>query len=192
MHGAFNQYFSDSLSERTQYRMRAAVKAGRFVWRAPIGYVNSKSGAGSTINPDLKRAPLVRKGFELMATGSYHADDVLRSITALGLRTMKDMPLPRQTMARHASQLHFTQVGLRRGRNHSAWRTSIHCQPRTVRQGAVRSGRSLEDGAAPTAVELGVPVASVRAMCEDAGKGLTGGIAKKKFPVLLVLPEGLP
>lgn len=33
MLGVFNQYFSDSLSEKTKSRMQAAVKAGRFVWR---------------------------------------------------------------------------------------------------------------------------------------------------------------
>jgi site-specific DNA recombinase len=49
MTGVFNQYFSDSLSERTKYRMQAAVKSGRFVWKAPLGYLNTKNGSGSTI-----------------------------------------------------------------------------------------------------------------------------------------------
>jgi len=35
MLGSFAQFFSDSLSERTRYRMQAAVKAGRFPWPAP-------------------------------------------------------------------------------------------------------------------------------------------------------------
>jgi len=97
MLGAFNQYFSDSLSEKTKFRMQAAVKAGRFVWKAPIGYINHKGGAGSTIKVDPERAPLIRKGFELMSTGNHHADDVLRTITALGLRTTRGAVLPRQT-----------------------------------------------------------------------------------------------
>ena len=32
---------------------------------------------------DAERAPLVRKGFELMAAGNHNADDVLRTITAM-------------------------------------------------------------------------------------------------------------
>ena len=36
MLGAFNQYFSDSLSEKMKDRMRASVSAGRFPWRAPM------------------------------------------------------------------------------------------------------------------------------------------------------------
>src|ERR1700741_940569 len=35
IHGAFNQYFSDSLSEKMRDRSRAAVMAGRFSWPAP-------------------------------------------------------------------------------------------------------------------------------------------------------------
>jgi site-specific DNA recombinase len=40
IHGTFNQYFSDSLSEKMKDRMLAAVLAGRFPWPAPIGYLN--------------------------------------------------------------------------------------------------------------------------------------------------------
>jgi hypothetical protein len=39
----------------------------------------------------------VRKGFELIATGGYSADDALRTVTALGLTTRKLRPVPRQT-----------------------------------------------------------------------------------------------
>src|ERR1700692_3177852 len=38
--GMMNEFFSDSLGERTRHRMRAAVNAGRFPWPAPIGYQN--------------------------------------------------------------------------------------------------------------------------------------------------------
>jgi DNA invertase Pin-like site-specific DNA recombinase len=38
--GSVNQFYSDNLSERVCYRMAEAVKAGRFVWRAPLGYRN--------------------------------------------------------------------------------------------------------------------------------------------------------
>src|SRR5437870_2677490 len=41
IHGTFNQYFSDALSEKMKDRMRASAAAGRFPWRAPIGYVNT-------------------------------------------------------------------------------------------------------------------------------------------------------
>ena len=86
MLGAFNQFFSDSLSERTRYRMLAAVKEGRFLWPAPIGYINKTKQL--EVDPD--RAPLVREAFELIASGRHiTADSVLNIVTALGLTTRK-------------------------------------------------------------------------------------------------------
>ncbi len=38
--GSFNEYFSNSLSEKMKQRTRDAVAAGRFPWKAPIGYLN--------------------------------------------------------------------------------------------------------------------------------------------------------
>jgi len=180
MLGAFNQYFSDSLSEKTKFRMQAAVKAGRFVWRAPIGYINSKNGSGPTIKLDAERAPLIRKGFELMSSGNHHADDVLRTITALGLRTVRGAVMPRQTW-------------------HSALRNPIYA-------GWVKSGDLLVRGTHPPVVtqEVFDAVQEVLAgrsktaqprqvlnpefplrqfvRCAKCNKGLTAGIAKKKFP----------
>src|SRR5260370_2303030 len=45
---------------------------------------------------DPERAALVRKGFELMAKGIHAADDVLRTVTALGLTTRKGRHVPKQ------------------------------------------------------------------------------------------------
>lgn len=59
--GAMNQFFSDSLSERTRYRMKAGFNAGRFLHGAPIGYMNVKKN----LVPDPDRAPFVQKAFEL-------------------------------------------------------------------------------------------------------------------------------
>ena len=97
MLGAMNQFFSDSLSERTRYRMQAAVKSGRFPWPAPIGYLNIEK----QLVVDHERASLVRKAFELMASGSYPTGDaVLRMITGMGLATRKDRPLSKQSFSR--------------------------------------------------------------------------------------------
>ena len=180
MTGVFNQYFSDSLSERTKYRMQAAVKSGRFVWKAPLGYLNTKNGAGSTIKVDTDRGPFVRKGFELMATGNYHADDVLRTVTALGLRTARGAMLPRQTW--HA---------MLRNPIYAGWVKSGDLVVRGVHPPIV--GQELFDkvqavlaGRSKTAQTRQVlnPTFPLRQFvrCAKCGKGLTAGIAKKKFP----------
>jgi site-specific DNA recombinase len=97
MLGAFNQYFSDALSEKMRDRTRQAVFSGRFPWKAPIGYINTGAKAGPNIKPDEKRAPLIRRAFDLMASGRHKAADVLRIVTDEGLTTAKGRALTKQT-----------------------------------------------------------------------------------------------
>src|SRR2546427_7552887 len=59
MLGSMNQFFSDSLSEKTKFRMAAGVKQGRWLLVAPLGYLND-TPTKQTI-PDPKTATLVRK-----------------------------------------------------------------------------------------------------------------------------------
>ena|SRR5579864_3762149 len=97
MLGAMNQFFSDSLSERIRFRMKAGLDAGRFLHYAPIGYQN--------VNKDLcvdhERAPLIRHAFELIASGNYATtDSVLSLVTAMGLRTRRGNPLTKQSWGR--------------------------------------------------------------------------------------------
>jgi site-specific DNA recombinase len=97
IHGTFNQFFSDSLSEKMQRRTRQAAEAGRFPWRAPLGYKNVGGKEGPNIIPDEHAAPLVRRAFELIRTGGYKQADVLEIITKGGLATAKGAAIPIQT-----------------------------------------------------------------------------------------------
>ena len=63
---AFNQFFSDSLSEKTRFRMQVGREAGRWLWVAPLGYLNDTATKRVVIDP--ARAPLVTKAFELRGT----------------------------------------------------------------------------------------------------------------------------
>ena len=95
--GTFNQYFSDALSEKMRDRTRQAVSAGRFPWRAPIGYQNVGGKDGPNIKPDEKRGPLIRRSFELLATGQFKKAEVLQIVTDEGLTTAKGKPITKQT-----------------------------------------------------------------------------------------------
>src|SRR6266704_4688779 len=75
MLGSMNQIFSDSLSERIRYRMKAGLDAGRFLHYAPIGYRN----VNKDLSPDLERAPLIRHAFELLASGNYSTTESVLS-----------------------------------------------------------------------------------------------------------------
>jgi site-specific DNA recombinase len=63
MFGSFNQYFSDALSEKMRDRTRQAVSAGRFPWRAPVGYKNIGGKTGANIIPDEHDAAPHETGF---------------------------------------------------------------------------------------------------------------------------------
>jgi DNA invertase Pin-like site-specific DNA recombinase len=98
VHGVFNQYFSDALSEKMKDRSAASVRAGRWPWAAPLGYVNDLMlSSGANIKPDLSSAPLVREAFELYATGRYTKIQVLTIITDKGLKTKRGQTLTAQT-----------------------------------------------------------------------------------------------
>ncbi|MGA9797436.1 MAG: recombinase family protein [Terriglobales bacterium] len=174
------QFFSDDLSEKTKLRMQSAVKAGRFIWVSPVGYRNEKNGKGSIIRPDTERAPLVRKGFELIATGGYNADEALRTVTALGLTTRKLRPVPRQTwfcMLRNPIYAGWVRSG-------DVLVQGVH--EAIVPQELFDSVQDILAGRSRTAQPRRTvhPEFSLRQFvwCAGCGKGLTGGIVKGKFP----------
>jgi site-specific DNA recombinase len=180
MLGSIHQFFSDSLSERTRFRMAEAVKAGRFVWVAPIGYVNTNNGTGKTIKPDKERASLVLKSFELMATGAYSSDDVLRTVTALGLTTRKGAPVPRQTwyaMLRNPLYAGWVKSGtlIAQGIHEPIVPQELFDEVQTVLSGKSRSTLPRQ------VVRPDFPLKQF-IRCAKCDGGLTAGIAKKKFP----------
>src|SRR4030042_6271111 len=68
---AFGQskYYVDNLSENIKRGHRAKLRKGIWPSFAPLGYVNNHKTRD--VDVDLEKAPLVRKGFELYATGKY-------------------------------------------------------------------------------------------------------------------------
>jgi site-specific DNA recombinase len=91
--GAFNQFFSDSHSEKQRDRKRQAVAAGRVPWRAPIGYVNVNAKQGPNIKPEEQRAPHIRRAFALISAGVLKKSEVLKLVTDEGLTTNLGKPL---------------------------------------------------------------------------------------------------
>ncbi|OFW29823.1 MAG: hypothetical protein A3G76_08785 [Acidobacteria bacterium RIFCSPLOWO2_12_FULL_65_11] len=66
---AFAQFDNDCRSDRTRAGMKAALELGRWVFLAPIGYINAPRAMGKSLIHDPERAPLVRRAFEDYATG---------------------------------------------------------------------------------------------------------------------------
>jgi site-specific DNA recombinase len=178
--GTFNEYFSNSLSKRMKDRTRQAVLAGRFPWKAPIGYLNTGRKDGANIEPDPKRAPLIRRAFELMSSGIHKKSEVLKTIADEGLLTNRGKPLSPQT---------FQQV--LRNPLYAGWVTlpsdpdftpvrglhqSIVTQEQFDCVQAILSGR--KPNAAPKRkFNPEVPLKCL-VRCAACGEPLTGGLAK--------------
>jgi DNA invertase Pin-like site-specific DNA recombinase len=86
---AFGQskYFVDNLSENTKRGLRQKLRRGELPGYAPLGYLNDL--LKHTMYKDPERFRLVRKIFELYATGNYSLKDLRKLITSAGLLSRK-------------------------------------------------------------------------------------------------------
>jgi hypothetical protein len=84
---AFSQskYYIDNLSENIKRGCRQKLRNGVWPARAPVGYLNDRTKRTVVVDPD--KAPLVRKAFQLYATGNYPLHEVRKRINELGLRS---------------------------------------------------------------------------------------------------------
>jgi site-specific DNA recombinase len=94
------EFDNNKRSDRTRAGMEAVVENGGYPFHAPIGYQPAQKFFGNRALPVLKldpdRASFIRRAFELVATGMPKAE-ALRTVTALGLRTIKGNKLTPQT-----------------------------------------------------------------------------------------------
>ncbi len=79
--GSFAQYENDVKSERVIAGMKQAFLEGKWQWRAPVGYRTILNN----IEPDPKNAPLIRKAFNLFATGLYTQVQIIAILEKEGL-----------------------------------------------------------------------------------------------------------
>ena len=70
---AFGQskYYVDNLSENVKRGNRQKIRRGEWPNKAPIGYLNSRTGQTKTIEVDKKRAKFIRLAFEKFASGGF-------------------------------------------------------------------------------------------------------------------------
>ena len=82
---AFGQskYYVDNLSENVKRGLRQKVRRGEQSGQAPTGYLNDK--LNKKIVPDVERFRLVRKMFEVYATGNYSLKDTRNLLAQKGL-----------------------------------------------------------------------------------------------------------
>ena len=95
---SFAQFDNDVRAERTVVGMKAAIQAGKWPFKAPLGYRNGDRKPGSpSLILDPERGPLVKQAFELYATGLHTRKKVLEMISVAGLRTANGKRVSAQT-----------------------------------------------------------------------------------------------
>ena len=90
---AFGQskYYVDNLSENIKRGIRQKLKNGIWPQMAPLGYLNDKNTR--TIIVDKNKARLIKKAFEIYATGKYSLRELRKTINNLGLIGRKNKEL---------------------------------------------------------------------------------------------------
>ena len=81
------KYYSDAISDSVKRGNEEKVRKGQWLAKAPVGYLNKRDPETNQayIIVDSLRAPLVRKGFELYAQGTYSVEKVADLLRKEGL-----------------------------------------------------------------------------------------------------------
>ncbi len=101
---AIAEFYSDNLGQEVRKGMQQKLRNGGWPNLAPVGYVNTRVDQGGrraeavlTIDPE--QAPLVRKAFELYASGEHTITSLHEQMTELGLRNKRGAPMSRSKLA---------------------------------------------------------------------------------------------
>jgi len=86
-----------NLREETKKGFYGRLKQGLYPLPAPLGYVDKGKGNPKEFDP--VKAPLVRKAFELYATGTYNLDSLTEELFRLGLRNRNGKKVTRSGLS---------------------------------------------------------------------------------------------
>ena len=103
-----SKQFVDNLSVNTKRGLRAKVRAGHAPRLAPVGYLNDLKT--HTIYVDKKIAPIIRRAFELYATGTKTLDDIAAFLYANGIRTRGRRKTKHDPKSTGGNQWHASRV----------------------------------------------------------------------------------
>jgi DNA invertase Pin-like site-specific DNA recombinase len=87
----FAEFDNNVRTERSKGGMMEKVKAGVWVWQAPIGYYRPVQG--SNIAPEPSIAPFIRLVFEEYAKGGYTFKSLSNYMNERGFRTRQNKPI---------------------------------------------------------------------------------------------------
>jgi site-specific DNA recombinase len=176
---AFAQFDNDVRSDRTRAGMKAALELGRWVFLAPIGYLNAPRSMGKSLIHDPARAPLVRRAFEDYATGQYTKEQLLKRGRSWGLTNRRGKPLTSQAIGMqlrnqlYAGIVDVPEYGVRAKRGDFE---ALISEELFYRVQAILSGR-VPSTAPRKRAHPDFPLRGF-VRCQSCGRGLTGSWSK--------------
>jgi site-specific DNA recombinase len=82
---------NDRRALNTFFGMRRATKEGRYMGKAPIGYMNSVTeDRRKYMRPDAKYAPIIQWAFQEIARGTFATDQIRKEINKKGIKCGKN------------------------------------------------------------------------------------------------------
>ena len=90
--------FIRNLREETKKGFYGRLKQGFYPMQAPLGYLDAGSGKAKVIDP--VRGPLIKRAFELYATGKYSQVSLGEELYRLGLRSRSGRKLDKNFLGR--------------------------------------------------------------------------------------------
>ncbi|MEW6617360.1 MAG: recombinase family protein [Patescibacteria group bacterium] len=92
-----SKYYSDAISDNVKRAFEQKRRNGEWTGVVRLGYLNVQLDAEKRLRKDIildpEREYLIKKMFELYATGQYSLETIRNTITELGLRTLKENKL---------------------------------------------------------------------------------------------------
>ena len=176
---AFAQFDNDVRSDRTRAGMKAALELGRWVFLAPIGYLNAPRPMGKSLIHDPVQARLVRRAFEEYATGRFTKEQLLKQVRTWRLTNRRGKPLTSQAIGMllrnqlYAGIVHVPEYGVRAKRGDFE---PLIAEELFYRVQAILSGR-LPNTAPRKRAHSDFPLRGF-VRCESCGRGLTGSWSK--------------
>ncbi len=97
----FAQFDNDLRAARTVQGMRRKIQEGIFPWKPPFGYRTINQRGSKKTMPDVPDQPvfgLLQRAWREFATGIYTKAELLREMTAWGVRTQDGRPILKQSL----------------------------------------------------------------------------------------------
>ncbi|MFZ7093738.1 recombinase family protein [Primorskyibacter sp. 2E233] len=95
-----------NLREETIKGLNGRLKQGLYPFRAPIGYVDN--GRGQPKTPCPVKAPMIKRAFDLYASGAHSLRTLLPELERMGLRNHSDKPVTKHGLETILSNPFYT------------------------------------------------------------------------------------